>query len=157
MKLQNVLLIIITAVTYGCGFSSIYSNDNNYKFSISEITFKGDTSLNNYIKSNLVKFQNKNDNIQYFINVETNYEKNVLTKSKTGKITNFKLVGEVIFTIKPINKEISYKEDKIMESMTDKFQERKYEKIIKQNFAKSFSDKLVFELDLLKWYLKITK
>tara|TARA_Y100001935_G_C17219640_1_gene464557 strand:- start:122 stop:574 length:453 start_codon:yes stop_codon:yes gene_type:complete len=150
MKLQNVLLIIITAVTYGCGFSSIYSNDNNYKFSISEITFKGDTSLNNYIKSNLVKFQNKNDNIQYFINVETNYEKNVLTKSKTGKITNFKLVGEVIFTIKPINKEISYKEDKIMESMTDKFQERKYEKIIKQNFAKSFSDKLVFELDLLK-------
>ena len=50
MKLQNVLLIIITAVTYGCGFSSIYSNDNNYKFSISEITFKGDTSLNNYIK-----------------------------------------------------------------------------------------------------------
>lgn len=150
MKLQNVLLIIITAVTYGCGFSSIYSNDNNYKFSISEITFKGDTSLNNYIKSNLVKFQNKNDNIQYFINVETNYEKNVLTKSKTGKITNFKLVGEVIFTIKPINKEISYKEDKIMESMTDKFQERKYEKIIKQNFAKSFSDKLVFELDLIK-------
>lgn len=37
-----------------------------------------------------------------------------------------------------------------MESMSDKFQERKYEKIIKQNFAKSFSDKLVFELELLK-------
>ena len=82
--------------------------------------------------------------------METSYEKNVLTKSKTGKITNYELVGEVIFDIKPINKSISYKEEKIMESMTDKFQERKYEKIIKQNFAKSFSEKLVLELELLK-------
>ena len=150
MNLKNVILIILLTTIYGCGFSSIYSNNNNSNFSIKEIILEGDSSLNNYLKSNLIRYQNKDNEINFIIKVETNYEKNVLTKSKTGKITNYELVGEVIFDIQPINKTISYKEEKIMESMSDKFQERKYEKIIKQNFAKSFADKLVFELELLK-------
>ena len=150
MKLKNIIIIISVIITYGCGFTSIYSDNNNYNFSIEKFSLKGDSALNNYLRSNLIRYKKEENKIKYIIEVETSYEKNVLTKSKTGKITNFKLVGEVIFTIKPINKEISYKEDKIMESMTDKFQERKYEKIIKQNFAKSFSEKLVLELELLK-------
>ena len=129
---------------------SIYSNNNNYDFSIDKITFKGDSSLNNYLKSNLIKYQNKESKIKFIIDVETIYKKNVLIKSKTGKVTNYELVGEVIFNIQPFNKIISYKEEKLMENMSDKFQERKYEKIIKQNFSKSFSDKLIFELELLK-------
>mgnify|MGYP004145907125 CR=1 FL=1 len=60
------------------------------------------------------------------------------------------LVAEIIFNVQPVNKKITFKKKKIMESMSDKFQERKYEKIIKQNFAKSFSDSLVFELQLFK-------
>lgn len=150
MKLKNLILIFILITIYGCGFSSIYLSNNNSNFSINEIILEGDSSLNNYLKSNLIKYQNKDTEIQFIVKVETNYEKNVLTKSKTGKITNYELIGEVIFDIQPINKKISFKEEKIMESMSDKFQERKYEKIIKQNFAKSFSDKLVFELELLK-------
>ncbi len=150
MKLKNLILIFILITIYGCGFSSIYSSNNSSNFSINEIILEGDSSLNNYLKSNLIKYQNKDTEIQFIVKVETNYEKNVLTKSKTGKITNYELIGEVIFDIQPINKKISFKEEKIMESMSDKFQERKYEKIIKQNFAKSFSDKLVFELELLK-------
>ena len=150
MKLKNIILIVFFVITYGCGFSSIYSNNNNYDFSIDKITFKGDSSLNNYLKSNLIKYQNKESKIKFIIDVETIYKKNVLIKSKTGKVTNYELVGEVIFNIQPFNKIISYKEEKLMENMSDKFQERKYEKIIKQNFSKSFSDKLIFELELLK-------
>ena len=137
-------------ITYGCGFTSIYSDKNNSNFSIEKVSLKGDSALNSYLRSNLIKYKKKENKIQFVIDVKTNYEKNVLTKSKTGKITNYELVGEVVFNIQPVNKTITYKEEKIMESMTDKFQERKYEKIIKQNFAKSFSDKLVFELELLK-------
>ena len=149
MKLRNIILMITIVITYGCGFSSIYSN-NNYNFSIEKITFKGDNALNNYTRSNLIKYQDKKNEVKFFINAETNYEKNVLTKSKTGKITNYELVAEIIFNVQPVNKKITFKKEKIMESMSDKFQERKYEKIIKQNFAKSFSDSLVFELQLLK-------
>ena len=150
MKLKNIIIIISVIITYGCGFTSIYSDNNNYNFSIEKFSLKGDSALNNYLRSNLIRYKKEENKIKYIIEVETSYEKNVLTKSKTGKITNYELVGEVIFDIKPINKSISYKEEKIMESMTDKFQERKYEKIIKQNFAKSFSEKLVLELELLK-------
>jgi len=50
MKLRNIILMITIVITYGCGFSSIYSN-NNYNFSIEKITFQGDNALNNYTRS----------------------------------------------------------------------------------------------------------
>ena len=125
MKLKNFILIMMIIVTYGCGFTSIYSNNNNYDFSIKSVTFEGDSSLNNYLKSNLIKYQNRENKTQFVIDINTKYEKNVLTKSETGKITNYELYGEVIINIQPGNKKISFKEKKLMESMSDKFQERK--------------------------------
>ena len=50
----------------------------------------------------------------------------------------------------PINREFSFVETKIMDSMNDKFEEKKYEKTIQENFSKSFVDKLIFELDLIQ-------
>ena len=45
-----------------------------------------------------------------------------------------------------MNKKIKITEKIIMESMDDKFEETRYEKSIKQNFASSISNKLISEL-----------
>ena len=44
------------------------------------------------------------------------------------------------------NKEIKITEKKIIDSMDDKFEEARYERSIKQNFASSISNKLISEL-----------
>ena len=62
------------------------------------------------------------------------------------KITSYQLEAEVIFLIKPLNKKIKITEKHIMNSMSDKIEEARYERTIKQNFASSISNKLSSEL-----------
>ena len=60
--------------------------------------------------------------------------------------------AEVIFLVKPLNKEIKITENKIMKSMADKFEETKYEKSTKQSFASSITYKLISELIIDWWF-----
>ena len=46
------------------------------------------------------------------------------------------------------NKKIRISEKKIIDSMDDKFEEARYERTIKQNFASSISNKLSSELTI---------
>ena len=69
-----------------------------------------------------------------------------MSKDSTGAVTNYQIEANVIFFIQPDNKEIKITEKKIMDSMTDKFEESRYERSIKQNFASSISNKLSSEL-----------
>ena len=80
------------------------------------------------------------------IEVDSIYRKIILSKDGKGEVANYQLEAEVLFLIKPSNKKIKITEKKIMDSMDDKFEEARYERTIKQNFASSISNKLSLEL-----------
>jgi len=80
--------------------------------------------------------------------VNSKYEKIILSKDNTGKITSYQLEIEVIFIVKPTNKKIRISEKKIVDSRDDKFEEARYEKTVKQSFAYSISSKLISELSI---------
>ena len=147
-KITFILALIF--LTSNCGFTPIHSNKNNNSFSIEQINFVGDRTLNNFLKINLRKLKNPEINKKYFIETKTEYKKNVLTKDATGKITNYELNAKVIFTIKSYNKKLIFYEKKIMETMNDKFEESKNEMTVKQNFASSISNKLISTLMTLR-------
>ena len=142
---KNILIISLLFFLNSCGFQPIYSKNNNVNFSIEQIDFTGDRELNNFIKTNLYQYKNS-DNNKIFIEAKSEYNKFILTKDGKGEVTNYELNAEIVFLIKPTNKQIKISEKKIMESMADKFEENKYEKSIKQNFASSITFKLIQEL-----------
>jgi len=142
---KNILVISLLFFLNSCGFQPIYSKNNNINFSIEQINFTGDRELNNFIKTNLYQYKNS-DNNKIFIEAKSEYNKFILTKDGKGEVTNYELNAEIVFLIKPTNKQIKISEKKIMESMADKFEENKYEKSIKQNFASSITFKLIQEL-----------
>jgi len=143
---KNVIILSIIFFLTNCGFSPIYLKNENMNFSIEKVTYTGDRELNNFLKSNLNSYKNKNSNNKFFIEAKSEYTKIVLSKNAASEVTKYQLEANVIFLIKPINKEISITEKKIMDSMDDKFEEARYERTIKQNFAYSISDKLSSEL-----------
>lgn len=143
---KNVIILSIIFFLTNCGFSPIYLKNENMNFSIEEVIYTGDRELNNFLKSNLNSYKNKNSNNKFFIEAKSEYTKVALSKNTAGEVTNYQLEARVIFLIKPINKEISITEKKIMDSIDDKFEEARYERTIKQNFAYSISDKLSSEL-----------
>ena len=143
---KNILVISLLFFLNSCGFQPIYSKNNNINFSIEQINFTGDRELNNFIKTNLYQYKNADNNNKIFIEAKSEYNKFILTKDGKGEVTNYELNAEIVFLIKPTNKQIKISEKKIMESNADKFEENKYEKSIKQNFASSITFKLVQEL-----------
>ena len=144
MKKSIIILSLIFFLS-NCGFTPVYQKNTKVNFSIEQVSYSGDRKLNNFLKTNLSKYKNKNNNK---INIETTsvYKKIILSKNATGEVTNYQLEAEVKFLIKPKNKVIIITEKYIMNSMSDKFEETRYEITIKQNFASSITNKLLSEL-----------
>jgi hypothetical protein len=143
---KNIIYISLIFFFTSCGFSPIYLKNTNVNFSIAEVNFSGDRDLNNFLRTNLNQYKNKNVNNKIYIDANSIYRKIILSKDGTGQVTNYQLEAEVIFLVKPLNKKIIITEKKIMDSMNDKFEEDRYERTIKQNFASSISNKLSLEL-----------
>ena len=129
-----------------CGFTPIYLKKNDIKFSIEQVNYSGDRDLNNFLKINLDQYKNEKIDNKISIDAKSTYKKIILSKDGTGEVTNYQLEAEVIFLIKSNNKEIKITERKIIDSMSDKFEEARYERSIKQNFATSITNKLTSEL-----------
>ena len=145
MLKKNIINLFLILFLTNCGFTPIYLEKNNINFSIEQIEYKGDRDFNNFLKINLDNYKNENDN-KIFLDVNTIYKKNILSKDSTGKITSYQLEIEAIFIVKSTNKKIRISEKKIIDSRDDKFEEARYEKSIKQSFAYSISSKLISEL-----------
>ena len=143
---KNIIIISLILFLNSCGFTPIYLNKNDVKFSIEQVSYSGDRDLNNFLKMNLDQYKNEKINNKFSIDTKSTYKKIILSKDGTGKVTNYQLEAEVIFLIKSINKEIKIIERKIIDGMDDKFEEARYERTIKQNFASSITNKLISEL-----------
>lgn len=144
-KKYTIIISLIFFLT-NCGFSPIYLKNNNVQFSIEQISFKGDRDLNNFLKVNLNQYKNEKIDNKISIEVESKYGKIILSKDGAGEVTNYQLEAEVIFLIKSTNKKIKIVEKKIMKNMSDEFEEARYEKSVKENFASSITYKFASEL-----------
>src|SRR6056300_719883 len=142
MLKKNIIILFLIVLLSNCGFTPIYIKNNITNFSIEKIDFTGDRELNNFLKSNLNQYKNKKVDNKIYIEAVSIYEKNILSKNSSGESTKYQLEAEIVFKIKPSNKEIKITEKKIMNSMSDKFEEARYERLIKQSFASSISNKL---------------
>ena len=143
---KNIIVFSLIFFLSSCGFTPIYQKNTKVNFSIEQVSYTGDRELNNFLKINLGKYKNKKADNKIYIETISVYRKIILSKDATGEVTNYQLEAEVKFLIKPENKKIIITEKHIMNSMSDKIEEARYERTIKQNFASSISNKLSSEL-----------
>jgi hypothetical protein len=143
---KNIILISLIFFLTHCGYTPIYLQNTDVNFSIEQVKYTGDREINNFFKTNLNQYKNEKVENKIYIEVNSVYEKIILSKDGTGAVTNYQLEAEVIFLIQPLNKVIKINEKKIMKSMDDQFEEAKYERTIKQGFASSITNKLISKL-----------
>ena len=143
---KNIIILSLIFFLTNCGFTPFYLNNTNVNFSVEQVNYTGDRELNNFLKTNLNKLKNEKNDNKIYIEANSIYKKIILSKDSVGEVTNYQLVAEVIFLIKPLNKKIIIKEKQNMNSVDDKFEEARKEKLIKQSFASSISSKLTSEI-----------
>jgi len=146
------LTIFILIFLNSCGFQTIYSSKNLKQFSIKIINIEGETDINNFIKGNLKPYENDLYEKKFNLIIKTDYEKKILTKNKQGKPTDYELAVKANFEINSDTNNYNVETIKKIniKSMEDLFQERKYEKSIKQNLVNIITDELINKISVME-------
>ena len=146
--IKKFTIVVALIVLTGCGFTPMYSKKNNNNFSIEQINFSGERELNNFLRIGLTRYKSSSDK-KFFIDVESEFSKIILTKDKTGKATNYELIANVTIKLKS-NKKIEFAERKIIKNLNDNFEQTKQERSVKQIFATSMINKLINQLSIIQ-------
>ena len=146
------LFLFINFSLAGCGYNPIYVKNENSNFSISNIEFRGDREINNYIKSKLIKYKNNNNPNNYKLENNSSFEKIAISKDKTGKITKNSLIVSLIVIVFYDGKEetISLTESFKFDKNNDNFEQLKYENEIKNNLSDILISELITNLVNIK-------
>jgi len=149
---KKLLAIFVLIFLNSCGFQPIYNSENLKQFSLKITDIEGDRELNNLITKNLKIYDNEMYKKKINLSIKTDYKKNILTKNKQGKPTDYELVIKTDFKINFNNKnnnlEIIKKFN--IKSMDNTFQEREYERTIKQNLINTTTNELINKISLLE-------
>tara|TARA_Y200000002_G_scaffold339301_1_gene309211 strand:- start:139 stop:597 length:459 start_codon:yes stop_codon:yes gene_type:complete len=143
--MKNIAIITILLFLSHCGYSSIYNNQQSQDFQLNIIETAGDYEMNNLIKNQIRLYSNTESLNVYNIKINTNYEKEILTKNSSGVITDYNLSVVSVFSIniKDKNKTFKFEENINIKNQSDTFEQNTYEKNIKRNFASSIREKVI--------------
>ena len=146
--MKNIILITFLFLINSCGYTSIYKIVDNQDFQIVITKMQGDKDMNNLIKNEINLYSNKTSINKYDIEIETEFEKQVLTKDSTGLITDYELSANSVFTIyiNDNTQRATFNESINIKNQTDSFEQDIYEKNIKRNFASSIREKLISKI-----------
>ena len=148
---QKQIILLLLLLLSSCGYEAIYSKKNsvNYNFSVSELNFVGDRTVNLKIKEKLNNYAQAKKDKDFILRISSTSEKMTLAKNTAGDATSFKNSISINVEVLMNNK---FKSNFIIlesfnyNNISNKFNLKKYEEEIKNNLAETASDKLIFKL-----------
>lgn len=144
-----IYILILTLSLNGCGFTPLYKENKNLNFSINVINTSGDRKVNEAIKSNLQRYSKLSDNKKnYNANIKSEVIEQIVSKNKTGVISQIKLIIKVNFSLlnKGENIEFEFSEELNIKKTNNIIDDNFYENQVKENMGTSISEKLIFAL-----------
>ena len=148
---QKKIILLLLLLLSSCGYEVIYSkkNSSNYVFSVSDLSFVGDKTVNLKIKEKLNNYAQAKKDKDFILRISSTSEKITLAKDTAGDATSFKnsisISVEVLMNDK-FKSNFIILESFNYNSISNKFNLKKYEKEIKNNLAETASGKLIFKL-----------
>ena len=145
------IILILLFLLSSCGYEAIHSKKNsiNYSFSVSELSFIGDRTVNLKIKEKINNYTQSKKDKDFILKASSTSEKIILAKNTAGDATSFKNTISINIKVLMNNK---FKTNFIItesfnyNNISNKFNLKKYEKEIKNNLAEAATDKLIFKL-----------
>lgn len=142
-------LLFFLIILQSCGYSPLYSNNKKVDFYIELLSFESnDKDIGSFIRSNLKRYLVNNNEKKFEIKPTIKYEKKPVSKNLAGEIEEYNLLLNGIFqiTIKDKTKNFIINETYKMNNFSDEFEEKEFERINKQNMARSVTSKLLIQL-----------
>ena len=148
---QKKIILLLLLLLSSCGYEAIHSKKNsvNYDFSVSELSFVGDRTINLKIKEKLNNYTQSKKDKDFILRVSSTSKKVIIAKNTVGDTTSFKNTISINIEVLMNNK---FKSNFIIlesfnyNNISNKFNLKKYEEEIKNNLAETASGKLIFKL-----------
>tara|TARA_Y100000591_G_scaffold302418_1_gene297457 strand:+ start:35 stop:493 length:459 start_codon:yes stop_codon:yes gene_type:complete len=152
MKQKSLIIITIFFFLQNCGYTPIYSGNQNKKISINIIEIDGNDEMNNIVSRSLKKYSSNSSEIIYELKILTDFKKDALSKNKKGEITNYLIVSKISFEVlNNQNRKIyNFKDETKIANISDQFELKKYEKSIKTNFINSKIEEFILRISNLQ-------
>ena len=148
---QKKIILLLLFLLSSCGYEAIHSKKNsiNYDFSISELSFVGDRTINLKIKEKLNNYTQSKKDKDFILRTSSTSEKIILAKNTAGDATSFKSTISINVKVLMNNKfksNLIFLESFNYNNISNKFNLKKYEEEIKNNLTEAALDKLIFKL-----------
>ena len=147
-------VIIVSFLIQGCDYKPIYSNNNEFNFTINDLKFSGDKVVNNYLEKKLITLSKANTDKEYKIIINTAYSKSSIAKNKSGNTTDYKLTLSLNLKLIQLDasknklkqEEFSFNENFIITKNDSTFEQTNYENLMKNNLAEILLNRLIIFL-----------
>ena len=148
---QKKIILILLLLLSSCGYEAVHSKKNsvNYNFSISELSFVGERTVNLKIKEKLNNYILRKKDKDFIVKISSTSEKIILSKNLAGDSTSFKNTISInvdVLMNNTLKSNFTIIESFNYNDISNKFNLKKYEEEIKNNLAETASDKLIFKL-----------
>ena len=146
--MRNIILIFCLIFLCSCGYTSIYKNQKSQDFQINIIEMVGDNEFNNLFRNELGLYSNTDSNEKYDILVNSKYQKIIVSKNSSGVATDYKILVNTKININ-LNKEtkkLEFNESIKIKNNSNSFEQNRYERNIKRNFASSIREKFLIKI-----------
>ena len=146
--MRNIILIFCLIFLCSCGYTSIYKNQKSQDFQINIIEMAGDNEFNNLLRNELTLYSNTDSNKKYDILVNSEYQKIIFSKNSSGVATDYRILVNTKISIN-LNKEtknLEFNESINIKKNSNSFEQNRYERNIKRNFASSIREKFLIKI-----------
>ena len=143
------IIFFISPHLLAADMDSTKKNIVNTSFSINELKFEGDRSINLRIKEKLNSYKLVRKDRNFTVIIKSNSDRTVIAKNLAGDPTDYQITLTVFAEILSKNgkkNSIKIEENFKYNNSTNKFNLKRYEKEILNNLAEISSDKLIFRL-----------
>ena len=146
--MKTIILILFLLFLYSCGYTSVYKNQKSQDFQINIIEMVGDNEFNNLFRNELRLYSKTDSNKKYDILINSKYQKIIVSKNSSGVATDYKILVNTKININ-LNKEtkkLEFNESINIKNNSNSFEQNRYERNIKRNFASSIREKFLIKI-----------
>ena len=147
MNKISVIFVFILILTYGCGYTPIYST-KELNFVINNINLEGERNINKIINQRLKNYsKNKQAKNIYDIGIASSLEKKITTKDKKGNPTQFSIKLIVAVSVNNSFNQIeqqTFRESSSYKNNENKFDLKNYEDSLVQNMSEKIISDIIF-------------
>ncbi len=146
--MRKILILILFFALSNCGYTKIYNNDTNIKIKINVIEAEGDSKINNILISEIKRVSREDFKKEFDVKVNTNYEKQIISKDSAGNAStyNIKLTVNFMIVMNDENLQLNFQEELFIDNNNNLFEQKNYERNIKSNFVSTIVNKLIEQL-----------